>query len=126
MSPDGEVEYSVTVTNVGDRAGADVVQLYLSDPWAEVVRPLKQLIGYAKVDLEPGESARVTFEVHADRTSFIGVDLQRVVEPGELQFAAGHSSEDRLVPLSVEVAGERRVVPEGRVLSTPVRVVPMG
>ncbi|MHA6508276.1 beta-glucosidase [Tessaracoccus sp. Y1736] len=122
MPVDGAVEVSVTVTNVGDRDGADVVQLYLSDPWAEVVRPLKQLIGFRKVDLAAGASARVTFEVHADRTSFTGVDMARIVEPGDVQLSIGSSSENRLPALSVEVTGERRVVAEGRVLDTPVTV----
>ena len=122
MGVDGAVEYCVTVTNTGDRAGSDVVQLYLSDPWAEVVRPLKQLIGFAKVDLAPGASARVTFSVHADRTSFTGADLSRIIEPGEILLAAGRSSEDRLEALPVMIRGERRVVAEGRVLTTPVSV----
>ena len=120
LAVDGTVDYSVTVTNTGDRDGADVVQLYLSDPWAEVVRPLKQLIGYHKADLAAGESRRLTFTVHADRTSFTGSDYRRIVEPGEIQLSAGRSSEDRLEPLSVEITGERRVVAEGRVLLTPV------
>ncbi|WP_255443754.1 glycoside hydrolase family 3 protein [Tessaracoccus sp. MC1679] len=123
MPVDGAVEVSVTVTNTGERDGAEVVQLYLSDPWAEVVRPLKQLIGFRKVDLAAGASARVTFEVHADRLSFTGVGLERIVEPGEVQLSLGRSSEDRLPALAVEVTGERRVVGEGRVLDTPTRVV---
>ncbi|MCB0886652.1 MAG: glycoside hydrolase family 3 C-terminal domain-containing protein [Propionibacteriaceae bacterium] len=119
---DGAVEYAVTVTNTGGRDGAEVVQLYLEDPWAEVVRPLKQLVGFAKVDLAAGQSRRVTFELHADRFSFTGVDGRRIVEPGEVLLSAGHSSEDRLPGLSVNLVGERRIVPEGRVLTTPVRV----
>lgn len=119
---DGTVQYFVTVTNTGDRDGAETVQLYLEDPWAEVVRPLKQLIGYVKVDLAAGESARVRFDVHADRTSFTGADYRRIVEPGEIRLSAGRSSEDRLEGLSVELTGERRVVAEGRVLTTPVSV----
>ncbi len=122
MPVDGAVEVSVTVTNTGERDGADVVQLYVGDPWAEVVRPLKQLIGFRKVDLAAGESARLTFEVHADRLSFTGADFQRVVEPGEVQLSVGSSSEDRLPAVSVEVTGSRRVVAEGRVLDTPVRL----
>lgn len=122
MDVNGVVEYSVTVTNTGEREGAEVVQLYLSDPWAEVVRPLKQLIGFKKVDLVAAESARVTFTVHADRTSFTGSDLHRVVEPGEVLLSAGHSSEDRLPAISVQVVGGRRIVGEGRVLTTPARV----
>ncbi len=122
MTVDGDVRYSVTVTNIGERAGSEVVQLYLTDPWAEVVRPLKQLIGFQKVDLGPGESKRLTFTVHADRLSFTGADHQRIVEPGEILLAAGRSSEDRLDPIPVTVTGERRIVGEGRVLTTPVDV----
>lgn len=125
VSVDGVVQYCVTVTNTGGRAGAETVQLYLEDPWAEVVRPLKQLIGYTKVDLDAGESRRITFEVHADRMSFTGTDLQRVVEPGEILLSAGHSSEDRLDGLAVQLTGDRRVVGEGRVLTTPVSISPV-
>lgn len=98
---------------------------YLTDPCAEVVRPLKQLIGFTKVDLVAGGSARVTFTVHADRFSSTGRDLARIVEPGEVLLSAGHSSEERLEPLVVEVVGARRRVPEGRVLTTPVSVEPL-
>lgn len=124
MAADGEVAYAVTVTNASDRSGAEVVQLYLSDPVAEVVRPLKTLIGFAKVDLAPGESRRVTFTVHADRTSFTGLDGRRVVEPGTVLLAAGTSSEHRLEPLAVAITGGRRVVGEGRILTTPVTTTP--
>lgn len=118
----GSLEYSVVVSNMGDRPGSETVQLYMNDPWAEVVRPLKQLIGFVKVDLDAGESVRVSFTIHADRFSFMGADLERVVEPGEILLAAGRSSEDRLPWLAVEVVGQRRVVGEGRVLTTPVNV----
>ena len=122
MGVEGTVEVSVTVTNTGGRDGSDVVQLYLEDPWAEVVRPLKQLVGFAKVDVPAGEARRVTFRVHADRTSFTGVDRRRIVEPGEIRLSVGRSSEDRGEPVSVEITGQRRVVGEGRVLTTPVVV----
>ena len=122
MGVEGTVEVSVTVTNTGERDGSDVVQLYLEDPWAEVVRPLKQLVGFAKVDVPAGEARRVTFRVHADRTSFTGIDRRRIVEPGEIRLSVGRSSEDRGEPVSVEITGQRRVVGEGRVLTTPVVV----
>ena len=69
---DGEVEVSCVVRNTGDRAGAEVVQLYLADPVAQVTRPVTQLAGFARVALEPGAQARVAFRLHADRTSFTG------------------------------------------------------
>jgi hypothetical protein len=119
---DGALEISATVTNSGDRTGSEVVQLYLGDPVAEVTRPLKQLTGYAKVRLAPGERARVMFEVHADRTSFTGLDLQRVVEPGEITVMVGSSAEDLALRSTFTLVGNRRAVGEGRVLVTPARV----
>lgn len=119
---DGTIEVSATVTNTGDRAGAEVVQLYLGDPVAEVTRPLKQLTAYAKVHLEPGQSRRVTFEVHADRTSFTGLDFERIVEPGEITVMVGSSSEDLPLWDSFRIVGRRRVVGEGRVLTSPARI----
>jgi beta-glucosidase len=119
---DGSVEVSATVTNTGNRTGAEVVQLYLGDPVAEITRPLKQLAAYAKVHLDPGESRRVTFELHADRTSFTGLDLKRIVEPGEITVMVGSSSEDLPLRESFRLVGRRRVVGEGRVLTTPARI----
>lgn len=122
MPLDGTVSYSVTVANTGDRAGAEVVQLYAADPVGEVVRPLKTLIGFVKIPLEAGQRARVTFTVHADRFSFTGVDLQRIVEGGVIELSAGASSEDRVPPISIELEAGRRFVGEGQVLTTPVHV----
>lgn len=122
VAADASLEISATVRNTGDRDGAEVVQLYLGDPQASVVRPLKQLVGYAKVWLSAGESKRVTFDVHADRTSFTGVDYTRIVEPGVIDVMVGTSSEDLPLTGRFTITGETRVVPEGRVLTTPVRI----
>ncbi|WP_262852112.1 beta-glucosidase family protein [Mumia quercus] len=122
VAPDGTLEVTATVTNVGERAGAEVVQLYLGDPLAQVTRPLKQLVGYVKVRLDAGSSATVTFAVHVDRTSFTGRDGQRIVEPGRIDVMVGRSSEDLPLTGCFEITGDVRVVAEGRVLTTPVRV----
>lgn len=124
IAPDGAVEVSATVANISERDGKEVVQLYLSDPVASVVRPLKRLVGFTKIDLAAGESARVTFHLHADRTSFMGHDLRRIVEPGEFVVRIGCSSEDVTLEGAFRIDGEVRVLPEGeRVLDTPVDVV---
>ncbi|WP_422116227.1 beta-glucosidase family protein [Brachybacterium sp. UNK5269] len=126
IAADGTVEISATVTNAGEREGKEVVQLYLSDPVASVVRPLKRLVGFRKVELAAGESARVTFSLHADRTSFLGEDYQRIVEPGEFRIRVGASSEDTALEGSFDVIGEVRVVGDGeRVMETPVTVQPV-
>jgi beta-xylosidase len=119
---DGEVEVSCLVTNTGERAGAEVVQLYLHDPVASVTRPERQLLGFARVELEAGQQARVVFRLHADRTSCTGRDLQRVVEPGDLDLLVGPSSEQLPLQARVTVTGARRRVGSGRVLLTPARV----
>ncbi|WP_370518819.1 glycoside hydrolase family 3 C-terminal domain-containing protein [Microlunatus sp. Gsoil 973] len=124
IAPDGTVEVSATVINTGSRQGTEVVQLYAGDPVARVARPLKQLIGFARVALEPGERRRVTFSVHADRFSYLGPDYRRIVEPGEIELSVGRSSEDRPLQAGVVITGGVRVVGEGRVLDTPVTVEP--
>ena len=126
IAADGTVEIAATVTNVGDRDGKEVAQLYLSDPVASVVRPLKRLVGFTKIALAAGESARVTFRLHADRTSFLGEDHQRIVEPGEFRVRVGSSSEDMRHEGSFRISGAVRVVGDGeRVLDTPVDVAPV-
>jgi beta-xylosidase len=112
----------VAVTNTGERAGAEVVQVYASDPVASVVRPRKQLIAYAKVPLEAGESAEVDVELHADLFSFTGLDYRRIVEPGEIVLSVGTSSEDRPLEARMTLTGATRVVGEGRVLTSTVTV----
>lgn len=102
-----------------------MVQLYLSDPEASVVRPERWLAGFGRVELRPGEAARVTFSVHADRTSFTGVDLRRRVEPGEIGVAVGRSSGDLPLRGSFTLSGPVRHPGADRVLSVPVEIVPV-
>lgn len=120
LPSDGEVEVSCLVRNTGDRSGAEVVQLYLHDPVASVTRPVRQLVGFARVELDAGATTEVTFRLHADRTSFTGRDGKRVVETGEVVLQVGCSSEDIRWRQSVRLTGEPRVVGHDRVLVTPV------
>jgi beta-xylosidase len=118
---DGEVRVSCTVRNTGLVAGTEVVQLYLGDPVSSVVRPVQWLAGFARAALEPGEAARVTFRLHADRTSFTGQDLTRIVEPGTT-VTVGGSSDDLPLTGSFTLTGPIRTVGIDRVLDTPVSV----
>jgi beta-glucosidase-like glycosyl hydrolase len=122
IAPDGRVEIAFTLRNAGDRAGAEVAQLYLRDPVASVTRPARRLAGFARVELAPGTSARVVFDVHADLTSFSGADLARIVEPGRIDVAIGASSADLRLEGGFEIAGELRRVGEDRVLAPEVRI----
>ncbi len=116
IATDGAIEVSIAVRNVGNRAGADVVQLYLHDPIAQVTRPETRLIGYARVELEPGERRDVAFRFSADLSSFTGLTGQRIVEPGELQLRFGRSSGhiEGVVPL--RLTGAQRAVGVSRQL----------
>ena len=83
------VRVDATVKNSGDRAGKEVVQLYLNEHFASVTPPLKRLKRFAKVLLQPGESRQLSFELTSDDLSFIGADNQRVVEPGVFDVRIG-------------------------------------
>jgi beta-glucosidase len=80
------IEVEVTVANTGDRAGKDVVQVYLRDLVASVTPSVKELVRFAKVDLAPGEETQLTFTLSADDLSFIGRDGAPVVEPGTFRL----------------------------------------
>ncbi|MCP4544187.1 MAG: hypothetical protein GY832_44310 [Chloroflexi bacterium] len=89
------VEVSVTVKNTGDRAGREVVQLYVCDETSSLVRPPKELKGFAKVALEPGESKTVSFVLDERAFSFYNPYRQQwVVEPGDFEVLVGASSRD--------------------------------
>jgi beta-xylosidase len=119
---DGSVRLGLTVRNTGERAGTDVVQLYLHDPAASVTRPVVKLIGFTRVTLEPGAEAAVEFEVPADVTSFVGRDLIRVVEPGDLELRFSRSSADAVLTAAVELTGPVRTVDHTRRLHCGVTV----
>ncbi|MFZ3572847.1 glycoside hydrolase family 3 N-terminal domain-containing protein [Streptomyces sp. BH097] len=119
---DGEFTVSARVRNTGARPGRETVQLYLRDPVAQVTRPVRQLTGFAQVDLAPGASARVSFRVHADRTAFTGRDLTRIVEPGAVEVQVGASSQELSCRAVVRLTGPTRVIGHDRRLTTPVDV----
>ncbi|HZX05284.1 glycoside hydrolase family 3 N-terminal domain-containing protein [Kribbella sp.] len=122
IGSDGEFTATVRVRNTGYRAGDEVVQLYLRDVVAQVARPLKLLTGFARVSLEPGAAAEMTFRVHADRTAYTGPDLRRIVEPGEFDVMVGTSALDLPCRAMLRITGDVRVVGHDRVLTTPVSV----
>lgn len=122
IAVDGTVNVSAKVTNTGQRPVAEVVQLYFGDRNAQVARPVKQLLSYAKVDLAPGESKEVTFWVHADRFAFTGVDYTRIVEPGAIDLWVGPNAGELPLAGEVTLVGETREVTGHRVLTTPARI----
>lgn len=95
MTADGTLKVSVDVKNMGDRDGAEIVQLYIADPVASVDRPVKELKGFEKVYLKAGEKKTVTFEIKADALSFYDMSKSAWnAEPGEFQALLASSSTD--------------------------------
>ncbi|TCB98487.1 glycosyl hydrolase [Micromonospora zingiberis] len=122
---DGEVTVGVTIRNTGSRAGSEVVQLYLHDPVAQTTRPVVRLVGYARVPVEPGRAARVTFDVPADVTSFVGVHGRRIVEPGAVELRLGRSSDEFVARLALRLVGDEREVGHDRELVSRATVRPV-
>ena len=108
ISTQGQLEVSFDITNVGDRAGSDVAQLYSHQEHSVVVQPIKSLRAFQRVFLRPGESKQVTFELPASQLAFYDIRKESfVVEPGAFRLMVGSSSEDiRLrAPLTVTPVG---------------------
>jgi beta-glucosidase-like glycosyl hydrolase len=125
VSTDGVFTVSVRVRNTGPREGDEVVQLYLHDVVAQVARPVKQLAGFARVGLAPGETVDVRFQVHADRTAYPNREFDRIVEPGDIDVMVGTSAADLPCRGRVRLTGSLRVVGHDRQLVTPVEVGPV-
>ncbi|MGA7243432.1 MAG: glycoside hydrolase family 3 N-terminal domain-containing protein [Terracidiphilus sp.] len=104
IRPDGSTQVLVDVTNTGKRAGAEVVQLYIRDLVSSATRPVKELKGFKKVWLKPGESTTVTLDVTPAQLSFFDVNMKYVVEPGDFELMIGNSSRDAdLTKLNLQV-----------------------
>lgn len=112
MASDGQVIVSCSVTNTGSLAGDEIVQLYFVDKWASVVRPNKELAGFIRVALNPGESKTVEITFSADQTAFIGSDQEWWVEAGEIELLLGDSSDNLQTAGTVEIM-DSRVIEKG-------------
>ncbi|WP_350224758.1 glycoside hydrolase family 3 N-terminal domain-containing protein [Leifsonia sp. fls2-241-R2A-40a] len=116
------ITVSCTVENTGHRAGADVVQLYVRDVAASVTRPLRQLVGWARVQLDPGAAAAIRFTVPADRLALVGRGLRWQVEPGEFVFTVAPSATAGGLTDSVVLGGDVRETGPERELVTDVEL----
>lgn len=98
------IQATFTLTNTGDREGAEVTQLYVSDPVCSVMRPVKELKGFKKVFLKPGESRRITLDIPVSSLAFYSeAQSQFVVEPGEFILQLGASTSDIKQKISIDV-----------------------
>ncbi|MDB5279621.1 MAG: beta-glucosidase [Ferruginibacter sp.] len=92
MKKNGTATVRVDVKNTGNRSGAEVVQLYIRDEFSSVPRPVKELKGFKKIGLEPGQSQTVTFRISPELLAFYDKDMKWVVEPGDFTIMVGTSS----------------------------------
>jgi beta-glucosidase len=117
ISTDGTVAISATVRNTGGRRGVAVPQLYLGDPVADVTRPVRQLIGFHRVELEAGEARRVEFSVHTDMTAYTDRTLQRRVDAGDVILTVAVDASDPGDEIVVHLEGETRIVDHTRTMT---------
>ncbi len=110
IGPADKVNISFNIKNVGDFKGDEVVQLYVHDPVASVSRPVKELKGFVRLTLEPGEEKNVTFTLFADQLAFYDQYMKLVVEPGVYEVMIGSSSEDIRLTGKFEVVGKTRIL----------------
>lgn len=93
LQGDGSITASITVENTGDVAGDEVIQLYIRDHFASMVRPVQELKGYQKLHLAPGEKKTVTFQIDRKTLEFYGAEGKLVTEPGKFTIMLGNSSD---------------------------------
>lgn len=123
---DQTTSIAITLENTHDRRIDDVVQVYLHDPVAQVTRPDQRLIAYQRVSLAPGELVEVGFELHADLTSFLGIDGERIVEPGDVELRIARSSADLHAVVRREIVGAERPTGVDRELVAHGTISPIG
>jgi fibronectin type III domain protein/glycosyl hydrolase family 3 len=111
-----------SVTNTGPRAADEVVQLYVRDEVASVARPDRQLVGFTRVALAPGERRTVRFTVHPSRLAFYDEAMRFVVEPGNFRVLVGASSADIRLEATIGVRGTVTTYRQSGIVATTVVV----
>jgi beta-glucosidase len=114
------VTIQATIKNVGQRAGDEVVQLYVHDVIASVTRPVQELKGFVRLPLNPGEQKTVAFQLDVRHLGYFDRQMQFVVEPGAIEVMIGASSEDIRLRGQFTIVGD--ITPVDQVFSTPVAV----
>jgi len=118
----GQVSIGVDVANTGDRAGDEVVQLYIRDEEASLARPVIELRGFCRVALEPGQRRRVTFQLAAEQLAYTDIAHRLVVEPGDVTVSVGTSSDARPLSATLVLDGPTVEVTDRRHYVTGVTV----
>jgi beta-glucosidase len=116
------VDISLDIENIGQVSGEEVVQLYIHDVLACTTRPIKELKGYQRLKLEPGEVRQITFHLDINQLAFYDLDLRLVLEAGQISVMVGSSSQDIRLRGVFEIVGDPKVEVKERVFTCPVSV----
>jgi len=116
------VDISLKVRNVGKVAGDEVIQLYICDEFASTPRPVKELKGYQRLGLNPGETRKITFHLPVNQLAFYDVDLNLIIEAGKINVMIGSSSEDIRLCSEFEITGEKKMTVKERLFVCPVSI----
>lgn len=121
-APGEQVHISLKVTNTGLKAGDEVVQLYIRDEYASVPRPAKELKGFVRLSLQPGETQKVTFHLPVNQLAFYDKCMDLAVEPGRVLVMIGSSSEDIRLSGAFEITAGAKIPVAEREIFCPVEV----
>ncbi len=113
---------SFEIQNAGEFEGEEVVQLYVSDEYSSVVKPVKELKGFKRIHLKPHEKKKVVFRMPVELLAFHDMDMKRIIEPGKYRIMIGSSSEDLRLEADFEVAGEVRQIVDFERFETKVSI----
>jgi beta-glucosidase len=116
------IDISLKVANCGSIAGDEVVQLYICDEFASTPRPVKELKGYVRLALRPGEVRTVKFHLPVNQLAFYDEDLNLILEPGKIDIMIGSSSEDIRLREELEIKGAKETTVKERVMVCPVSI----
>ncbi|WP_248928149.1 glycoside hydrolase family 3 N-terminal domain-containing protein [Paenibacillus hamazuiensis] len=121
VQPDGDLNMEFKLSNRGQAAGDEVVQVYIRDRVSSVARPVKQLVGFARVSLDVNETKKVAFKINMKQLAFHDLNMDQVVEPGMMDVFIGASSQDIRLKGVFEITGEKRIV-ERKAFSSKVMI----
>ncbi len=113
---------SLNIRNTGNVAGDEVVQLYTCDEYGCVPRPVKELKGFTRLTLQPGETRRVTFHLPVNQLAFYDEEMKLVVEAGTVKVMLGSSSTDIRCEDAFEIVGAQKIQVKDRLFVCPVEI----
>jgi beta-glucosidase len=117
-----QIDVSLTITNTGKVAGDEIIQFYICDEYASIPRPLKELKGFSRLFLNPGEKRKVTFHLPINMLAYYDENLELVVEAGTIKVMLGSSSEDIRLQGYFEITGEGKTLTKERLFTCKVTV----